>query len=275
MATKIKKGIIYLALLILAATCLLPFLLMVVNSTRSGREIMTSFTLIPGKSLKDNLNIVFDYFNLFRGFFNSVKVAVPATILTAYFSALTAYALAIYKFRGRGLLFGIIVVFLMIPGQLGLIGFYNLVSKLKLVDSYIPLIIPAIASPGIVFFLRQYVISVLPRTLLEAARIDGAGELRIFHKIVLPILSPGIATISIGAFIGNWNSYLVPLILLNTPSKFTLPVMVASLNSSTDITRNQVAIYLSITISVIPILIVFAFCSKYIISSISYGSIKE
>lgn len=262
-------------LIILGVICLLPFLLMAVNSTRSGNEIMTSFTLIPGDSLKENLDIVFDYFNLFRGFLNSVIVAVPATLLTAYFSSLTAYALAIYNFKGKKLLFGVIIVFLMIPGQLGLIGFYNLVSKLKLVDNYIPLIIPAIAAPGTVFFLRQYILSTLPHTLLEAARIDGAGELKIFHKIVIPVISPGIATMSIGAFIGNWNSYLVPLIILNTPSKFTLPVMVASLSSSTDISANQGAIYLSITISCIPILIVFAFCSKYIISSISAGSVKE
>ena len=164
---------------------------------------------------------------------------------------------------------------MMIPGQLNLLCFYNLVSSLKLVDSYIPLIIPAIAAPGTVFFLRQYVISVLPPSLLEAARIDGAKEIRIFHQVVLPIMSPGIATMSIFAFIGNWNSYLVPLILLNTPEKFTLPVMVASLNSSTDIAANQGAIYLSVAISVIPILIVFAFFSRYIISSISYGSVKE
>ena len=108
---------------------------------------------------------------------------------------------------------------MMIPGQLGLIGFYNLVSALHLTDSYIPLIIPAIAAPGTVFFLRQYVLSVLPMELLEAARIDGARELHIFHKIVFPIMAPGVATMAIGGFIGNWNSYLVPLILLNTPKK--------------------------------------------------------
>ena len=137
------------------------------------------------------------------------------------------------------------------------------------------MIIPAIASPGIVFFIRQYLISVLSRSLLEAARIDGASEIHIFHKIVFPIMLPGVATMSIGAFIGNWNSYLVPLILLNTPKKFTLPVMIASLNSSQDITSNQGAIYLAVAISVIPILIVFSFCSKYIISSISAGAVKE
>lgn len=275
MATKIKKSIIYICLIALAAVCLLPFLLMIVNATRSGVEITHSFTLIPGKNLKENWIALFDYVNLFRGFWNSIKVAVPATLLTAYFSAITAYAMAVYRFKGNKWLFKIIVVFMMIPSQLSLIGFYNLCQKLHMVDSYLPLILPAIAAPGVVFFLRQYVQSTLPKALLEAARIDGAGELHIFHKIVLPIMAPGIATMSIGSFIGNWNNYLVPLILLNTPEKMTLPVMISTLNAATDLQKNQGAIYLGVAISVVPIIIVFCFCSKYIISSISSGSVKE
>lgn len=275
MATKIKKSIIYICLIALATVCLLPFLLMIVNATRSGVEITHSFTLIPGKNLKENWIALFDYVNLFRGFWNSIKVAVPATLLTAYFSAITAYAMAVYRFKGNKWLFKIIVVFMMIPSQLSLIGFYNLCQKLHMVDSYLPLILPAIAAPGVVFFLRQYVQSTLPKALLEAARIDGAGELHIFHKIVLPIMAPGIATMSIGSFIGNWNNYLVPLILLNTPEKMTLPVMISTLNAATDLQKNQGAIYLGVAISVVPIIIVFCFCSKYIISSISSGSVKE
>lgn len=272
---KIKKGILYLFLSLLALVCLLPFLLMVVNSTRSGNEIVTSFTLIPSRYLKENWETVFKFFNLFKGMWNSVKVSVPATLLTAYFSALTAYGLAMYKFRGNKIIFYTIVIFMMIPGQLGLIGFYNLCTRLHLVNSYIPLIIPAIAAPGTVFFLRQYVLSVLPPSLIEAARIDGAGELHSFHRIVLPIMAPGIATMSIMAFIGNWNNYLLPMIILNKNEKFTLPVMMATLRASTDIQRNQGAIYLAVAISVIPILVVFCFCSKYIISSIAAGSVKE
>lgn len=274
MATKIKKTILYLALILLAVICVVPFYLMIINATRDGREIMTSFSLIPGTSIKDNWEKVFGYFNLFKGFWNSLVVAVPATILGAYFSAITAYALAVYKFKGNKFLFGVILVFMMIPGQLGLIGFYNLVSTLHLINSYIPLIIPAIAAPGTVFFLRQYILSVLPMSLLEAGRIDGAGELYMFHRIVLPIMAPGIATMAIGGFIGNWNSYLVPLIILTKNKKFTLPVMIASLSASTDIANNQGATYLAVAISIIPILIVFCFCSKYIISSISAGSVK-
>lgn len=275
MAKKIKTGIIYAALILLAITCLIPFLLMIVNATRSGREIMTSFTLIPGKSLADNWRAVWSYFNLFKGIWNSLLIAIPTTLLSAYFSALTAYALAVYKFKGRNVIFYTIVIFMMIPGQLSLIGFYNLVSSLKLIDSYIPLIIPSIASAGTVFFLKQYVESVLPMSLLEAARIDGAKEISMFHKIALPIMAPGIATMSIGAFIGNWNSYLLPLVLLSSPEKFTLPVMVSSLSASQDISANQGAIYLTVAISVLPIMIAFCFCSKYIISSISAGSVKE
>lgn len=275
MAKTIKKGILYIVLILLAVICMVPFLLMLVNATRSGREIMTSFTLIPGSSLKENWNAVFGFFNLFLGLWNSFKVAVPATILTSYFSALTAYALAVYKFKGKNVIFYTIVIFMMIPGQLSLIGFYNLISKLKLIDSYLPLIIPAIAAPGTVFFLKQYLESVLPMALLEAARIDGAKEISIFHKIVFPIMVPGVATMAIGGFIGNWNAYLIPLLLLNTPKKFTLPVMIASLNASKDIGTNQGEIYMALAVSIVPILIVFCFCSKYIISSISAGSVKE
>lgn len=272
---KIKKTILYILLILLGAACMFPFLLMMVNATRSGTEIVRSFTLIPSTHIKENWDLVFRYFNLFKGMWNSILVAVPATILGAYFSALTAYGLAMYKFKGNKVLFMTILIFMMIPGQLSLIGFYNLCTKLHLVNSYIPLIVPAIAAPGTVFFLRQYVLSVMPPSLIEAARIDGARELYAFHKIALPIMSPGIATMAIMGFIGNWNSYLLPMIILNRNEKFTLPVMMATLKASTDINSNQGAIYLAVAISVIPILLVFAFFSKYIISSISAGAVKE
>ncbi len=272
---KIKKTILYILLILLGLTCLLPFLLMLVNATRSGAEIASSFTFIPGDSLIDNWNTVFKYFNLFLGMANSVKVAIPATLLSIYFSAMTAFALAMYKFKGNKLLFTVILIFMMIPGQLGLIGFYNLCSALKLINSYIPLIIPAIAAPGTVFFLRQYILSSLSPSLVEAARIDGASELYIFHRIAIPIMSPGLATMGIMGFIGNWNNYLLPMIIINKNEKMTLPVMMATLKASQDIVANQGATYLSVAISVIPILIVFACFSKYIISSISAGAVKE
>ncbi len=275
MGEKIKKGILYTCLVLLAFVCLLPFYLMMINSTRSGVEIVTSFSIFPGKSIGENWKVIKNYFNLFQGMKNSLFIAVLVTILAGYFSSITAYALAMYKFKGRGIIFGVILIFMMIPAQLSLIGFYNLVSALKLINSYIPLIVPAIASPGIVFFLKQYLESVLSPSLLEAARIDGAGELYIFHRIVFPIMMPGVATMSIGTFIGSWNNYLLPLVLLTKTEKFTLPVLVASLKSSTDIVANQGATYLSVAISVIPIIIAFIFFSRYIIDSIGAGAVKE
>ena len=275
MGYKIKKGILYILLILLAATCMFPFWMMIVNATRSGNEIVTGFTLIPSTHLKENWEQVFQFFNLFKGMWNSLLVSVPATLLCAYFSMMTAYGLAFYKFKGNKVIFGAILAFMMIPGQLSLIGFYQLCTKMHLVNSYIPLIIPAIAAPGTVFFLKQYTEASLSKSLIEAARIDGASELYSVHRIVIPVLSPAVATMGIMAFIGNWNNYLLPMIIINKNEKMTLPVMMATLKASTDINRNQGAIYLSVAISVVPILIVFAFFSKYIISSVSAGAVKE
>lgn len=275
MFTKVKKSIIYIALIILSIVCLCPFLIMLVNSTRSSQEIISSFSLVPGSSLQSNWKIMSDYFNIFKGLGNSLFIAVCVTVLSGYFSALTAYGLAVYNFKGRNALFTTILVLMMVPAQLGLLGFYDLVNGLGLMDSYIPLIIPAIASPFIVFFLRQYLVSVFPMSIIEAARMDGASEIATFHKIGLPIMMPGIATMSIGTFIGSWNNYLMPLVLLISPDKFTLPVMMGSLSASKDITANMGATYVSVAVSVLPVMIAFCFFSKYIISSISAGGVKE
>lgn len=279
MNEKIKSGIakffLYAFLIILAVICFLPFLMMLVNSTRSGNEIMTGFSLTPGGSLATNWKVVTENMNLGRGFFNSIFLAVCNTLLVSYFSALTAYGLAYYKFRGAKVIFTAMLIFMMVPSQLSLLGFYDLCNNMRLIDSYIPLIIPSIASPATVFFLRQYILSVMPKAILEAPRIDGAGEITIFHKIVLPIMAPGIATMAIGTFVGSWNSYLIPMLLINSPEKRPLPVMVAELSAVRDITTNLGATYLVVAISIVPIMIAFCFFSKYIISGISAGSVKE
>ncbi len=271
----LMKGLLYFALGLLAVASFFPFYAMIVNATRSGVEISRSFSLIPSNHLVENYQQLIKFVDIPKGIINSIIVSVPATLFTAYFSALTAYGLAFYKFKTNKIVFGAILVFMMIPGQLSLIGFYQLCTKLHLVNSYLPLILPAIASPGTVFFLRQYALSAVPSTLIEAARLDGANELHTFHRIIIPILSPGIATMGIMTFIGNWNSYLLPMIILNKTEKFTLPVMVSTLRSATDLQQNQGATYLAVAISVVPIMLVFTFFSRYIISSISAGAVKE
>lgn len=271
----IKKTILYVCITLLAVMCLTPFAMMMVNATRTSDQIVKGFSLIPGSALAHNWEVVFSYFNLFKGMLNSLIVALPATFLGAYFPAMTAYGLACYDFKGNKLIFWVILIFMMIPGTLSMIGFYQLCATLHITNSYIPLIVPAIAGTGTVFFLRQYIISSLSPSLVEAARMDGASELYIFHRIVIPIVFPAIATFSIMSFIGNWNNYLLPMIILNNPQKYTLPVQLASLRSSTDITENYGAIYLCIAISMVPIILVFITFSKYIISSVSAGAVKE
>lgn len=270
----IVKSIIYIVLVLMAIVCFIPFLMMLVNATRSNEAILSGFTLIPGSSLVENYTTMMEYVNIWSGFKNSLIISVLTTLLSGYFSALTAYGFAFYTFRGKNFLFVFMLVMMMVPGQLGLIGFYELSKNLGILDSFIPLIVPAIASPFVVFFLRQYIQTTLHPSLIEAARIDGASEFKIFHTVAIPIMMPAVATMSIFTFIGSWNNYIMPLVILFSPEKYTLPVLMGFLKGS-QVAQNLGSMYLGIAISVVPIMIAFLFLSKYIVNSISAGSIKE
>ncbi|CDO03544.1 L-arabinose transport system permease protein AraQ [Oceanobacillus picturae] len=267
------KAFIYIALTVLVIICFVPFYMMIVNATRSNSEILQGFTLIPGSAILDNYQTLISYMDVWRGFTNSLIVAVSVTVLNAYFSALTAFALVVYEFKWKNIIFVSFLVMMMVPGQLGLLGLYDLSEALGMLDSYWPLIIPAIAAPFTVFFFRQYLITTMHTSILEAGRIDGATELHMFHRIVLPLLMPAIATMGIFTFIGSWNNYITPLVILRSPELFTLPVMMGALRGS-PVAMNLGAMYLGIAISVVPIMIAFLFLSRYIISSISAGAIK-
>ncbi len=268
------KAVIYGSLCMLAIICFIPFLMMLVNATRSNEAILTGFTLIPGSSLVENYTNMMEYVNIWTGFKNSLIISVLVTVLSGYFSALTAYGFAFYTFKGKNFLFVFMLVMMMVPGQLGLIGFYELSKTLGILDTFIPLIVPTIASPFVVFFLRQYIQTTLHPSLIEAARIDGASEFKIFHTVGIPIMMPAVATMSIFTFIGSWNNYIMPLVILFSPEKYTLPVLMGFLKGS-QVAQNLGSMYLGIAISVVPIMIAFLFLSKYIVNSISAGSIKE
>lgn len=270
----IVKGVIYALLILLAIVCFIPFLMMLVNATRTNDVILTGFTLIPGSALIENYNTMMEYVNIWNGFKNSLFISVLVTVLSGYISALTAYGFAFYTFKGKNFLFVFMLVMMMVPGQLGLIGFYELSKVLGILDTFIPLIVPAAASPFVVFFLRQYIKSTLHPSLIEAARIDGASEWKIFHTVAIPIMMPAVATMSIFTFIGSWNNYIMPLVILFSPEKYTLPVLMGFLKGS-QVAQNLGSMYLGIAISVVPIMIAFLFFSKYIVNSISAGAVKE
>lgn len=271
---KVLKFFLYAALVVLLVICFIPFFMMIINATRTNSDILKGFTLIPGTALMDNYETLIQYMNVWRGFTNSLIVSVSVTVLNAYFSALTAFALVVYNFKGKNLIFVTFLIMMMVPGQLGLIGLYDLSATLGMLNTYWPLIIPAIAAPFTVFFFRQYMITTMHISLLESARIDGATELHMFHRIVLPVLMPAIATMGIFTFIGSWNNYITPLVILRSNDLFTLPVMMGALRGS-PVALNLGAMYLGIAISVVPIMIAFLFLSRYIISSISAGAVKE
>jgi len=213
-------------------------------------------------------------FQIWQGFGNSAFIAIFTTLLSIYFSAMTAYGLHVYRFVGRTVLWTIILIVIMLPSSLSIIGFYQFMSVLKLRDSYIPLIVPGIAAAATVLFLRQYMMSVLSTDLIDAARIDGAGEYRIFNFIILPVMVPALAAQSIFTFVGSWNNFITPFVLLSSEKKYTLPMLVQNLRGN--IYRAEYgAIYLGIAVSLIPILIFYSFMSRFIISGITMGGLKE
>lgn len=269
----IKTLIVYILLILLAVVCFTPFYIMIVNCTKSNAELASSLSLLPGSDFFNNYSRLSGRANIWVGFKNSIFISTFSTVLAAYFGALTAYGFAKYKFKGDKILFALVLGALMIPPQLGMLGFVKVCKTLHLLNSSWALIIPAIATANIVFFIKQYISSTVPDALIEAARIDGCPEFMIFNKIVLPIISPAVATMSIFTFIGSWNSYLIPLIILNDESKFTVPIMTALAKGTYQ--TDFGAIYVCVALSMVPIMVVFLFCSKYIIGGLTIGSVKE
>jgi multiple sugar transport system permease protein len=248
---------------------------MTINATRSTNQINLGLSLIPGTSILFNWEILTRHgINMGQGFVNSSIVAFSTVFLAVYFTALTAYGLHCYRFPGWRLVWTIILVTMMLPATLGFVGFYQFVALLKLTDNYIPLIVPSIAGASTVLFIRQYMSSMLSLDLIDAARIDGAGEFRIFNKIIIPIITPALAVQAIFTFVGSWNNFFTPFVLITDQKKFTLPLQIQLLRS--DLYRTEFgAIYLGLAISIIPIIIFFCFVSRYIISGLTMGGVKE
>lgn len=272
MRTSSKKVAWYIFLIILTLICLVPFYIMLIDSTHTNGEIASKLWILPGTALLDNYHRLVESVPIWKGFANSLFIAVAVTAVSGYFSALTAYGFSRYKFKGNKMLYAIVLGSMMIPMQLGFIGFYQLISKMHLLNSYIPLIIPSIANASSVFFIKGYTDGAVHESLIEAARIDGSSEFAIFNKIGLPLIMPSVATMSIFTFIGTWNNYLTPLILISDMDKYTLPIMqvVAKGVYKTEFG----AIYTCIAISVVPIMIAFVFLSKKIIGGLTIGGVK-
>ncbi len=268
--------LVYGLCIVLTLLSIMPFLIMVVNATRSTTEIQQhAISLLPSKYLLNNLKILTGKsFNPIVGFKNSILISTGATICTVYFSTLTAYALVVYEWKMRKAFFAFVMGVMMIPSQLVSIGFYQFIYKIHMTNNFLPLILPAVAAPACVFFMRQFMIPTLHIDVVNSARIDGAREFYTFNKIALPMMKPAIATQAIFSFVTNWNSLFLPMILLTKQEKYTMPVMVSLLKG--DVYKTEYgSIYLGLTLTVLPLFVVYFLLSKYIIAGVALGGVKE
>ena len=273
--TFVQRFFVYVLLTILLILVVVPIWLLIVNGTRSTTEIQQGISLLPSTHAIENYNILLGRgLDLPRGFANSLFLAVISTIVTVYFALLTAYGIVVYEFPGKKYFSNFIIILVMIPLQLSIIGFYQYMSKLGLVDNYLSLILPLIASASAVFFGKQYLEAIVIQDLIDAGRIDGASELGIFHTIMLPLAVPGAITMGIFAFVGSWNNFFTPFIMITSIEKYTLPMLVQTMRG--DVYRTEYgAIYLGLAMTVVPIIILYAIFSRYIVSGISLGAVKD
>lgn len=273
--TNSYRIVIYIVCIALALLSIMPFWVMLINATRSTPEIQQGLSLLPSVHLMANMDILLSKtFDPLKGFINSFIVSSSTTMLAVYFSSLTAYGLVVYSWRMRQPFFTLIMMVMLIPAQASAIGFYQFMYQIGWTNSFLPLILPAIASPAIVFFMRQYLLGTLSIEMVEASRIDGSGEFYTFNRIVVPIMLPAIAVQAIFVFVGSWNNLFMPLILLTKKDKYTLPIMVSLLRG--DIYKTEYgSIYLGLSLTVLPLFVVYFILARYIIAGVALGGVKE
>lgn len=282
----IQSIIRFVVCVIITLIALFPIYILVINSTRASSDIiMQGVSLLPGGSLIDNFNTLFDptaangtyvrSFQMWTGYANSLIIAVSSAVLTVFFSGVTAYGLVVYDFKLKGFATTFILAVMMIPTQVVSTGLLEFMVQIHLNDNYLPLILPAIAAPQVVFFMLQYMKSSFPLDIVEAARIDGCGEFRTFLQISLPILKPAFAVQAIFAFVTSWNNYYTPSMLLisSKPEQRTMPMMVTYVLNNDKVTDFGVN-YLVVAISIIPVVVVYLCLSKFIVKGVALGAVK-
>lgn len=272
----VRRVIAYIVLILISFFCLVWFYILFINATRSNSELSAGFTPIPSTHLIDNwTNLVKGTLPIVNGMLNSVMIAALTALLCVYFSTMTAFAIHAYDFKAKKFMFTFILAVMMIPTQVTVLGFLQLIDKMKLTDTFWPLILPSIAAPITFFYLKQYMDSTLSISLIEAARIDGAGEFRIFNTIVLPLMKPAIAVQAIFTFVTSWNNYFVPALVIQSDKKKTLPILIAQLRSADWLKFDMGQVYVMIAFSIFPVIIVYLLLSKYIVGGVALGGVKE
>ena len=273
---QLSRAVVYAILIFLSFLCLFSFYMLIVNATRSNADLQGGFRLWISDQFFINLKNAWTdaSINIPRGMLNSFIIAASTSILSTYFSALTAYGIHSYNFRLKKAAFTFIMAVMVIPNQVYAVGFYQMCVKLGWTNSYIPLILPGIAAPVVFFYMKQYMESVLPMEIVDAARVDGSGEFYTFNAIILPMLKPALAVQLIFSFVQSWNNYFLPALLLDKAEMKTVPIMIAQLRSADYSKFDMGKVYMFILLAILPVLVVYMFLSKYIIKGVTAGSVK-
>lgn len=275
MSIHARRSVAYIVLVMISFFSLFWFYVLFINATRSNGELQKGFTLIPSTNLLTNWkNLVSGTLPIWSGMLNSLIVSACSAVLCVYFSTMTAYAIHAYEFKLKKFIYPFILMIMMIPTQVTALGFVKLVSNMGLEDSLIPLIVPSVASPVVFFYIKQYMESSLPLSLIEAARIDGSGEFKTFNAIVLPLMKPAIAVQAIFTFVSSWNNYFTPALILHNDKKKTLPILIAQLRSADWLKFDMGQVYVMIAFSIFPVIIVYLILSKHIVQGVALGSVK-
>lgn len=268
--------------IILCILAVFPFYILIINATLTHADISTGIKFIPGtnfiKNFQNMMNpekMLVKSVSLIGAFRNSLIITVPTTVLQIYFGTLTAYALTVYKFKGRDFVWGAIYGIMMIPTQVSIVGLIKVCQLTHLYGTVLPMILPAIAAPTTVYFMKQYMENGLSLEIVEAARIDGCSEFAIFNKIALPLMKPAMATQAIFAFVASWNNLYTPSILLGANRELSTLPMYAQAIRSNDKTPDLGQVYAAMLCAILPIIIAYLLLSKYIIEGVALGGVKE
>ncbi len=272
----VSRVLVYSILIFLTVLCLFSFYMLFVNSTRSHSDLQGGFQILPDTYLFINLYNAWtdSSINIPRGMFNSFLIAACTALLSTYFSAMTAYGIFAYNFKLKKLAFTFILAVMVIPNQVYAVGFYQMCMKLGWTNSYLPLILPSIAAPVVFFYMKQYMDSVVPKDIIDAARVDGSGEWRTFNAIILPIMKPAMAVQLIFTFVQSWNNYFMPALLLDKAELKTVPIMIAQLRSADYSKFDMGKVYMFILLAILPVVVVYIALSKSIIRGVTDGSVK-
>ena len=276
MMLQASRAVVYAILIFLSFLCLFSFYMLIVNSTRSNADLQGGFRLMFSDQFFINLRNAWTdaSIDIPRGMLNSFIIAGSTAILSTYFSALTAYGIHAYQFKLKNAAFTFIMAVMVIPNQVYAVGFYQMCVRLGWTNSYIPLILPGIAAPVVFFYMKQYMESVLPMEIVDAARVDGSGEFYTFNRIILPMLKPALAVQLIFSFVQSWNNYFLPALLLDKAEMKTVPIMIAQLRSADYSKFDMGKVYMFILLAILPVIIVYLCLSKFIIKGVTAGSVK-